>query len=271
MKELWRLREETFRAIGEGTGKPLDTDEFDQYYSHLILWHVENQEIVGAYRIGFGSKIWKERGRKGFYTDTLVQYGPDAEKILPHALELGRSFISAKYQREVLPLKFLLAGLAIAAVSDPEIRCYIGTVSISDRMPLFYKSLIVDYMERDFRLDNPDAFSKATHPLKKDFLRVNPTQLMQIPPHDIEALDRFIGTISNGVWRLPVLVRKYFSCGAYVACFNVDPLFCNSLDAMIVLKFKDFPQNTFRSITRTFPDDVQARIYKHFYETPDNL
>ena len=48
MQELYRLREETFRAVGEGTGLPLDTDAFDGYYRQMILWNVPNQEICGA-------------------------------------------------------------------------------------------------------------------------------------------------------------------------------------------------------------------------------
>jgi hypothetical protein len=54
MHELGRRREESFRAVGEGTGKPLDLDEYDEYYKHLILWDKYRQRLVGAYRLGFG-------------------------------------------------------------------------------------------------------------------------------------------------------------------------------------------------------------------------
>jgi len=38
LREIGRLREETFRQAGEGTGKALDLDSFDQTYLQLFLW-----------------------------------------------------------------------------------------------------------------------------------------------------------------------------------------------------------------------------------------
>ena len=77
MQEVYRLREETFRSIGEGTGKPLDTDPYDKYYKHMLLWSVPGGELVGGYRVGFGSEIMASHGGiKGFYTASLVKMGP---------------------------------------------------------------------------------------------------------------------------------------------------------------------------------------------------
>ena len=147
MKELYRLREETFRAIGEGTGHSMDTDEYDAYYKQMILWHIPNQEIAGAYRLGFGPEIMRVHGGvPGFYSSTLYKYGELAEPLLKRSLELGRSFIIQKYQREVQPLRLLLAGLAVSVLQDPELEYYSGPVSISNDIPLYYKSLIVDYV-----------------------------------------------------------------------------------------------------------------------------
>ena len=267
MKELYRLREETFRGVGEGTGNPEDTDSFDAYYKHLILWNVPNGDIVGAYRVGYGSEIFATRGIEGFYTSSLLRYGPDAESILSHSMELGRSFIVGKYQREVLPLKLMLTGLTVAVSKDPEARSCIGTVSISNSMPDFYKSLAVYFLERDFKLPQAERFANPTHPFEPDFLRVNPDDLLQVPKGDIDALDRLLLSMSGMKYRLPVLLRKYFSCGARVACFNVDPLFFNSLDGMIVLRVDDFPPAALRSIVRPLPKEMQDAVFQHFYGT----
>ena len=267
MKELYRLREETFRGVGEGTGNPEDTDSYDSYYKHLILWNVPNGEIVGAYRVGYGSEIYPARGINGFYTSSLLEYGPDAESILPHSMELGRSFIVGKYQREVLPLKLMLSGLTAAVAKDPDARSCIGTVSISNSMPDFYKSLAVHFLERDFRLPQASRFAGPTHPFKPDYLRVDPDDLLQVPKGDIDALDRLLWSMSGQKYRLPVLLRKYFSCGARVACFNVDPLFFNSLDGMIVLRVDDFPPSALRSIVRPLSKEMQDAVFQHFYGT----
>ena len=266
MRELYRLREVTFRAVGEGTGKSLDTDPYDNYYRHLILWNIPNGEIVGAYRVGYGTDIIsKHGGISGFYTSTLVDFGPEAEPILSHSMELGRSFVREEYQREVLPLKLLLAGLCVATTKDPMVNRCVGLVTMSAAMPDFYKSLTVHFLQRDFLLENADEFATPTTPFKPDFLQVDPDQLLQVPERDIDAFDHLLGALSDGKYRIPVLFRKYFSCGAYVSCVNVDPDFSDCVDAMIVLRLADFPPASIKSFVRSLPKEIQNEVLRHFY------
>ncbi|MBP5488296.1 MAG: lysophospholipid acyltransferase family protein [Bacteroidales bacterium] len=265
MRELYRLREVTFRAVGEGTGKALDTDEYDNYYHHLVLWNIPDGQIVGAYRVGYGSDIIAAHGGvNGFYTSTLVRFGPDAPKLLAHSLELGRSFIVEKYQREVLPLKLLLAGLCVANVRAGTDSCF-GLVTMSAALPDFYKSLTWYFIHRDFGMPDADSFASPTTPFKPSYLRVNPKDLLQIPEGDIDAFDRLIGAMSEGQYRLPVLFRKYFSCGARVACLNVDKDFSDCVDAMIYLRLADFPPASIKSFVRGMPEETQKEILEHFY------
>ena len=268
MRELYRLREETFRAIGEGTGFALDTDEYDAYYKQMVLWNVPNQEIVGAYRLGFGPEIMKEHGgRPGFYSDTLVRYGDKAEQFLSRSMELGRSFVAQKYQREIQPLRLLLTGLAVSVLKDPQLEYYSGPVSISNDIPHFYKSLIVDYVRKNYPMPDAERIALPSHPFEPDFLAVNPDNL-RIASGNIDALDRALLALSDGKYRLPVLVRKYFSCGAKLVCFNVDPLFCDSLDGLIFLKYSDFPKNTTGAVLRGLPDELQDAVWERFYGEP---
>ena len=268
MQELYRLREETFRAIGEGTGLALDTDEYDAYYKQMILWHVPNQEIVGAYRLGFGPEIMeKHGGRPGFYSDTLVRYGEKAEEYLSRSMELGRSFVVRKYQREIQPLRLLLTGLAVSVLKDPMLEYYSGPVSISNDIPHFYKSLIVDYVRKNYPMPDAERIALPSHPFEPDFLAVNPDDL-HVAAGNIDALDRALLSLSDGKYRLPVLVRKYFTCGAKLVCFNVDPLFCDSLDGLIFLKYSDFPKNTTRAVLRGLPEELQDAVWERFYGEP---
>ena len=268
MRELCRLREETFFAIGEGTGLELDTDEYDAYYRQMILWNVPNQEIVGAYRLGFGPEIMeKHGGLHGFYSDSLVLYGQKAEPILARSMELGRSFIVQKYQRKVQSLRLLLTGLAVSMLQDSRLEYYSGPVSISNEIPPFYKSLVVDYIWKNYLMDDAGEIASPTHPFAPDFLSVNPDDL-HIPPGNIDALDRILMALSDGKYRLPVLVRKYFSCGAKLVCFNVDPLFRDSLDGLIFLKHSDFPRDMTRFILRGLPEELQDAVWERFYSEP---
>lgn len=50
MHEIGRLRERTFRQIGEGTGRSCDIDRFDVDYEHICLWNEKTREIVGSPR-----------------------------------------------------------------------------------------------------------------------------------------------------------------------------------------------------------------------------
>ena len=266
MRELSRLREETFRAVGEGCGQAEDTDAYDAHYRQMILWHVPNREIVGAYRLGFGPEIHRDHpGLSGFYSATLYRYGDKAEPLLARSMELGRSFIIQKYQREVQPLRLLLTGLGVSTLQCPDMEYFSGPVSISNAIPTFYKSLAVRYIERNYPMPDAGRIARAPHPFVPDFLSVDPDALLRIPDKNVDALDRLLLALSGGRFRLPVLVRKYFSCGAKLVCFNVDPDFCDSLDGLIFLRYSDFPENTLNSIIRGLPDDLQDRIRERFY------
>lgn len=266
MRELYRLREVTFRAVGEGTGKPLDTDSYDDYYHHLILWNIPKGEIVGAYRVGYGTEIFASHGGlPGFYSSSLLEFGPDAPQMFSRSLELGRSFIRAEYQQEVLPLKFLLAGLCVATTKDPMVDRCVGLVSMSASMPDFYKSLTFHFLHRDFLLEDADKFSRPTTPFKPGFLRVDPDQLLQGLNGNIDAFDQLLGALSDGKYRLPVLFRKYFSGGARLSCINVDPSFSDCVDAMIVLRLADFPPVSIKSFVRSLPKEIQDEVLRHFY------
>lgn len=268
MQEVYRLREETFRSIGEGTGKPLDTDPYDKYYKHMLLWSIPGGELVGGYRVGFGSEIMASHGGiKGFYTASLVKMGPKAEEIFSQSIELGRSFIRKEYQREVLALKMMLAGISVLTTKDPAARYYTGPVSISNSFPDFYKSLTYYFLQQNYALPDAEEIARPSHAFEPNYLRVNPEQLFLHQKEDIDSLDHFIGTLSDGKHRLPVLMRKYFNNGARVICFNVDPLFSSSMDCHILLPLKDYPVSSIRSYVRSLPREVQEAVFLKFYGT----
>ena len=180
-------------------------------------------------------------------------------------MELGRSFVVGKYQREVFPLKLLLAGLAVATTKCQELKYVSGPVSTSNDMPLFYKSLVVRYITQHYSIKDAEKIATPTTPFVADYMSVNPDQLLQFPGDNIDYFDRLIGAMSDGKYRLPVLVRKYFSCSAKLPCFNVDPDFMYSLDGLIFLRLSEFPQNTLKSILRGLPEDLQNKVWMHFY------
>ena len=265
MHELGRLREVAFRSIGEGTGKSLDTDSFDTYYKHLILWDNKKQQIAGAYRLGMGDEIMKTQGIRGFYVSTLFQLDPAFGDILSRTIELGRSFVAVDYQREVLPLVLLLRGLAVVVVKNPEINHFIGPVSISTWYPKFYQSLIVNYVSEQHPVDLELAkMAKPITPFHPDFLKVDVDALMKNNKGSIDRFDKFMFRLSNGAYRVPTLFKKYLKLNAKFLCFNVDPDFNDTLDSLLFLTFSDFPEDEVMPLFRDASEQEQENVRRRF-------
>lgn len=265
MHELGRLREEAFRFIGEGTGKSLDTDEFDQHYKHLILWDTKKQQVAGAYRLGFGNEIMRDKGFKGFYVSTLFDFEDSFGETLKKTIELGRSFVAVEYQREVLPLVLLLRGLAVVVIKNPEIEHFIGPVSISSWYPKFYQSMIVRYVSEKHPVNAELAnVAHPTTPFHTDFLKVDADTLMHKNMDSIDRFDKFMFRLSNGEYRLPTLFKKYLKLNAKFLCFNVDPDFNDTLDALLFLTFTDFPEDEVMPLFRDGSEEEQQEVRKRF-------
>ena len=260
MRELARLREMVFRAVGEGTGNPLDTDVYDRHYKQLILWNIPNREIAGAYRIGVGRELMGLPGGKdNFYTSSLFQFKDKIYPYLPLALELGRTIILPRYQRDISTLKFLLSGILTAGAREEGAEYTMGPASISNDFPPFYKSLIYHYMHKNCSMEDASSLLQPTHPFQPDFLRVHPDQLLA-PCQNLEDVDRLLNALSDGKYRLPVLLRKYISFGAKLVCFNVDPDFENTLDAFVMMKLAEMPENSFRAFSKFLSEEEIASL-----------
>ena len=265
MHEIARLREETFRAIGEGTGKSLDQDEFDKHFKQMILWDKVKQKIAGCYRLGIGSEIIPKFGIKGFYVSTLVNIDETFSDKLSHTIELGRSFVSLEYQKEVLPLMLLLRGLSDVVVRYPEINHFIGPVSISSWYPKFYLSLIARFVSENHAVED-ELKGKVTPktPFVPDYLKVDSDVLLKNNMNGVDKFDKFLFRLSNGLYRLPTLYKKYLKLNAKFLCFNVDPDFNDTLDSLLFLTFTDFPEDEVMPLFRDSSDEEKEIVRKRF-------
>ena len=265
MHELGRLREEAFRYIGEGTGKSLDTDEYDRHYKHLILWDNKKQQVVGAYRLGFGNEIMRDKGIKGFYVSSLFKFDESFGETLKKTIELGRSFVTVEYQREVLPLMLLLRGLAGVVTRNPEMEHFIGPVSISSWYPKFYQSMIVKYVTEKHPVNGELAHvANPTTPFHPDFLKVDPDVLLRDYMDSVDKFDKFMFRLSNNAYRMPTLFKKYLKLNAKFLCFNVDPDFNDTLDALLFLTFTDFPEDEVMPLFRDATSEEQQLVRERF-------
>ncbi|MGL5682265.1 MAG: lysophospholipid acyltransferase family protein [Marinifilaceae bacterium] len=261
LNEIGRLREVTFRAVGEGTNKSIDLDGFDMYYHHLFIWDTEERVIVGAYRIGKGKEIMDEYGLKGFYINTLFKIKRDMMPTLYQALELGRSFVVSEYQRKPLSLFLLWKGLLYFVLKHPDYRYMIGPVTISGRYNELSKDLIVRFINKFYwNREGADLISPRCpyKPIKGD---EEASILLRDMDGDLSKFDKLIEDIEPSGDKLPILLKKYLSLNGKIIGFNVDPDFNMCLDGLLLVDLFDIPLKTVISLAKEVQD---ATILKRF-------
>jgi putative hemolysin len=238
LQELGRLREVTFRLAGEGTGKKRDLDRFDRYYWHVLLWHKNKQELIGAYRAGDTAEILSERGVSGLYTNTLFRYDARVfEKIGP-ALELGRSFIRPEYQRQYAPLLLLWKGIARLLATQAETPVLFGAVSISNDYSKASREMIYRFFESRMQEDELAGMIEPRRPFRPSGLRPWDCRAMCHALRDLEELSQPITDVETDGKGLPILLRQYAKIGGKLLGFNVDRKFSNVLDGLVVVDLR---------------------------------
>lgn len=238
VREIGRLREVAFRAVGEGSGNEVDLDRFDRSYRHLFIWHHDKQEVIGAYRLGLTDEIVRAQGLGGLYTRTLFDFGKPLLDELGPSIELGRSFIRPEYQRTFKPLLLLWKGLCRFVYLKPKYRYAFGTVSISNEYQSLSKRLMTEFLTTTTMAStlgdlvsarNPHQPEPVTH-WDHDRVRVVCTSL-----ENVEALVREIEDDRAGV---PILVKQYLKLNAkLLAVFNVDREFSDVIDGLMLVDF----------------------------------
>jgi putative hemolysin len=230
LREIGRLRELTFRAVGEGTGQRLDVDLYDSWYEHIVLWDDAPSKIAGAYRLARGATVLAERGLAGFYTASLFRYADDALPRLAQGMELGRSFVAPEYWGS-RSIDYLWQGIGAYLVRHPQVRYLFGPVSISAALPPDAREQIVAYYAKFYGSDERCAESKR------------PFAYRAAPPQFGEELDAQTAfrVLRNNLdalgATLPMLYKQYTDLcepgGARFLAFGVDPAFSDSVDGLI--------------------------------------
>jgi putative hemolysin len=236
--EIGRLREITFRAVGEGTGEATDLDKYDSDYHHLFIWNKEEKEIVGAYRLGLTGEILPKHGKKGLYTNTLFRFKSDVIRSISPAVELGRSFVVEKYQRKPVSLGLLWKGIGQFIVRRPEYCTLFGPVSISNEYRSLSKNLMVAYLKEHNQDPVLASMVKARNPARSRFFGSLDKGSFKRSVRDIEDVSALISEIEREARGVPVLLRQYLKLNATFLSFNVDPAFNDSLDGLMLVDLR---------------------------------
>ncbi|MGQ9797927.1 MAG: GNAT family N-acyltransferase [Ignavibacterium sp.] len=236
IREIARLRELTFRKVGEGTGTKKDTDKFDKYYKHIVLWDDNQLEIVGSYRLVDGKSVLTEFNSDAFYTSTLFKFNDNFIPLLFNAVELGRSFVQSKYWNS-FALDYLWQGIGKYLSINQHIRYLFGPVSLSNNYSSEAKDMIVFF------------FSKWFPPKRNYITSIYPFELSK---NSVEKLNQIFNgndyqkelailknLLNNLGFTIPVLYKQYADLclpgGVQFLGFNIDSNFGNCVDALILV------------------------------------
>lgn len=237
--EIGRLRELTFRAIGEGASKRIDLDWFDSHYLHLVLWNAERREIVGSYRYGTTDTIVPRFGVDGLYTGSLFAYADALITRLVPGLEFGRSFVRPEYQKSYSALFLLWRAIAEFTVRNPRYKLLFGSVSVSNEFRTETQRRIVHFLHETAYLPAFARFVHSRSPIGPEFVAGARPRLES--PCDLTSLEREVRELERGERTLPVLLRQYLRLGGRVLSFARDPDFRDSLDALILVDLSAAP------------------------------
>ncbi|OIP99193.1 MAG: GNAT family N-acetyltransferase [Zetaproteobacteria bacterium CG2_30_46_52] len=256
LREIGRLREISFRAVGEGTGFRRDTDIYDQYCSQLILWDDDELEIVGAYRLSASKTVQEQYGLGGIYTQSLFEFKEGMNTTIELGLELGRSFVQPKYWGK-RSLDYLWFGIGAFLRKYPEFRYLYGPVSISGTYPPAAKDLLVYFFDLYFGTSQYEAKARTPYRLDKESRELLSTQFSGLDYkkdfRHLKASLKHMGCV------VPTLFKQYAELcetgGVRFIDFNIDADFANCIDGLVVV-----------DITKILADKHK----RYIQETPTN-
>ncbi|MGB3452791.1 MAG: GNAT family N-acyltransferase [Moheibacter sp.] len=267
LREIGRLRELTFREIGEGTNQEIDLDRYDVHYHHLFLWDDDAKQIVGAYRMALGHEVYEKYGVNGFYLNELFHIEPELYPFLNNCIEMGRAFIITKYQQKPMPLFLLWRGIVHVTLRHPEEKYIIGGVSISNQFSDFSKSLMIEFMKSHYYDPYVAQFVRPKNEFKIKLKDADKEFFFDAAEQDLNKLDKLIDEIEPNLLRIPVLLKKYIKQNARIIGFNVDPKFNDAVDGLMYIRISDLPESTVKPVLEEF----QAELNRKLESGNDNL
>ena len=239
MDEIAIARERTFRAAGEGTGHPSDSDRFDPHYMHLFVWDTKNTAIVGGYRVGLVDQILKTQGIQGLYSRSLYEFDESYIQRFGNSLEMGRSFVTQEYQRHPRALDLLWQGIGSWVARNPDYHTLFGCVSISREHSLRAQAFLKESLMESYR---------AKQEFLNDVRPVAPLKVRdKVWSHEVlkslsnlTLINKLLGQCDPGK-SVPILLRQYLALNGRFIGFSVNHNFNDSLDGLVIVDLRNTP------------------------------
>ncbi len=242
LHEIGILREHTFRAVGEGSGNACDLDDYDQYYTHLIMWDSRANRLAGAYRMGRTDKILQTLGAKGIYNSQFFRFSDKLLKVLAHGLEMGRAFICKEYQRHPASLDTLWMGIGHYLARHTEYRYLYGTVSISSEYTPASRALMLTYLKTHCMNSDLMGEVSAFYPPTGAELKSEDARLVSTAVKELRQLTGLVADVEPDSKSIPVLLRQYLRLGGRMLSFGIDNDFGGTLDCLVMVDMTQTPR-----------------------------
>ena len=234
MREIGRLREITFRGVGEGSGLDCDIDRFDEYYLQLVLWDKDLNQVAGGYRIGRIDEILATRGLDAVYVNSLFKINPHLFDQIGHSLEMGRSYIVPEYQKSYAPLMLLWTGIGEYVSRNPDYKILIGPVSITAELNDISRTMLVAFLEENNMNTEFQSLAKPRNKFRSrgEIIR---NYYNTFAVKDLKDVQELISEVNHSNHGVPILLKHYLKLGGSLLAFNVDPDFSNVVDGLIMV------------------------------------
>lgn len=277
MREIGRLREETFRAEGGGTGLSMDIDSFDTMEppcSQLVVWDPDNEAIIGGYRFIFGTDVRLDgNGQPILATSHLFTFSDKfIKEYLPFTIELGRSFISAEYQsaqggkKALFALDNLWDGLGALMMLRPGMKYYFGKMTMYPSFNRYGRDLILHFLHKHF----PDTEGLVTTKFPVEI--TTPVEKMDavLTEEDFRAdyriLNREVRALGENI---PPLVNSYMNLSPSLKVFGtaVNDEFGDVEETGILVDFNDIYDEKRARHVDSFLKEQIAKLKARFPQT----
>lgn len=281
MKEIGRLREESFRDSGGGSGMSMDIDEFDTMdvpYQQLIVWDPDNEKIIGGYRYIAGPDIrMDDNGQPVLATSHMFRFSDKFIKdYLPYTIELGRSFIAPEYQSKRAGRKALFAldnlwdGLGALAIEKPDMKYFFGKMTMYPDYDREARDLIQYFLFKHF--EDKEKLVVPVEPLEICTPKSYMEQVLYAEgfKEDYKLLNAAVR--KHGV-NIPPLVNSYMNLSPTMKMFGggVNHEFSEAEETCIMIAFDDIHQEKIERHIDSFINEKIAHMRKRFPIFAENM
>ena len=256
LKEIGRLREVAFRAVGGGSGTPCDLDHFDledKACFQLVVWNPEADEIIGGYRFTkWALASFHENGQPYVNTEHLFDFSQKfLDEYFPYCLEMARAFVQPKYQSAQMGRKALFAldnlwdGIGALVASDPSVRYLAGKVTIYSSSPELSRKAMVYYLDKFFgdregliTSKNPERWTEEQAVMFDEMFTGATVK------ENYQILNNFVKSMGDTI---PPLIHSYIGLSDTMKTFGttLDPDFGDCYDTGMMITVADIYKEKF--------------------------